>query len=252
MTRQNKSLVARGSAMVRLSAIVVVLGGSTAVALAQLTETPGPGGIPIAPGAPVRGYTPGGVGVGGGRVAPGPAARDVPMYREAPGGVPVLVTPPGSGDGRDRGAATRAPDCGRRSCLPDSLRLTIASDDKPTDTAGPPDAPIDSVGGLFAALRACWVPPPADQRQPGMQMTVRFGLDPTGALMGPPFVTYATRGASPDTRQAYRRAITASLEGCVAARFSDRFGSAVAGRPLFVRYVDGRGPGSGSPPQRRP
>ena len=60
-------------------------------AVAQLTTTPGPGGIPIAPGAPLGGYTPGGVGLGGVEVAPGRAARGVPMYREGPGGVRVLV-----------------------------------------------------------------------------------------------------------------------------------------------------------------
>jgi hypothetical protein len=58
---------------------------------AQLTTTPGPGGIPIAPGAPLGSYTPGGVGLGGVEVAPGRAARGVPVYRKGPGGVRVLV-----------------------------------------------------------------------------------------------------------------------------------------------------------------
>ena len=65
--------------------------GLWAPAAAQLTETPGPGGIPIAPGAPLGGYRPGGVGLGGVEVAPGHAARGVPAYREGPGGVHVLV-----------------------------------------------------------------------------------------------------------------------------------------------------------------
>ena len=60
--------------------------------LAQLTTTPGPGGVPIAPGAPIQGYTPGGVELGGAEIAP-PALRDVPVYRKGPGGVRVLVTP---------------------------------------------------------------------------------------------------------------------------------------------------------------
>jgi hypothetical protein len=63
-----------------------------AFAFAQMTVTPGPGGIPIAPGSPVAGYTPGGIGLGGVEVAPGPAARDIPMDRIGPGGVPF---PPG-------------------------------------------------------------------------------------------------------------------------------------------------------------
>ena len=68
--------------------------GLCAPAAAQLTETPGPGGFPIAPGAPLGGYTPGGVGLGGVEVAP-PAVRRaaVPVHRKGPGGVRVLVKP---------------------------------------------------------------------------------------------------------------------------------------------------------------
>jgi hypothetical protein len=65
-----------------------------AFAFAQMTVTPGPGGIPIAPGSPVAGYTPGGIGLGGVEVAPGPAARDIPTDRIGPGGVPF---PPQAG-----------------------------------------------------------------------------------------------------------------------------------------------------------
>lgn len=73
-----------------LSAIPI---GLASVVLAQLTITPGPGGGPIAPGPPVNGYIPGGVGLGGTPLAPGEAARDAPVYRYTPGGVPVLVVP---------------------------------------------------------------------------------------------------------------------------------------------------------------
>jgi hypothetical protein len=56
-------------------------------AFAQMTTTPGPGGIPIALGSPIAGYTPGGIGPGGVEISPGPAARGIPMYRTGPGGV---------------------------------------------------------------------------------------------------------------------------------------------------------------------
>lgn len=241
--------------MIRLVASIVILAGSAAVAFAQLTPTPGPGGIPIAPGAPVQGYTPGGVGLGGAAIAPGAAARGVPMYREAPGGVPVLVTPEpgpdGPGPGRRRaapaGTSAGVPDCGTRACLPDSVRLTIDSDETASDRAAAPDKPIDSLQALAAALRTCWKPPAADQRQAGMQMSVRFGVSRSGALMGAPLVTYATPGASADTRRVYRDAIKTSLDRCTPLRFSERFAVAVAGRPLNVRYVDDRKPGTGTP-----
>jgi hypothetical protein len=75
-----------------IASVMLFLGAGTA-AIAQLTVTPGPGGIPIAPGAPMNGYTPGGIGLGGVEIAPGGAARNVPVYRKGAGGVRVLATP---------------------------------------------------------------------------------------------------------------------------------------------------------------
>ena len=92
--------------------------GLNSLVLAQLTITPGPGGGPIAPGPPVNGYIPGGVGLGGTPLAPGEAARDVPVYRYTPGGVPVLVVPePRAGE--EIPIVKRYPACGRGGpCLP--------------------------------------------------------------------------------------------------------------------------------------
>jgi hypothetical protein len=219
-----------------LAAAFVVLVASAPPALAQLTETPGPGGIPIAPGAPVQGWTPGGAGIGGGEIAPGPAARSQPMYRTAPGGVPVLVMP-------QRPAATHpgaggAGEAGRPcvDCLPDAMRFTI---DGGTD-APPPDGPIATMTDLQAALRACWTPPD----QPGsarLEMSVRFSFRRSGELMGPPFVTYATSGAKTEARRAWRDAIDAALARCTPLRLSPAFAAGIASRPLSVRFVDRRG-----------
>ena len=91
-----------------------------------MTVTPGPGGIPIAPGARVPGYTPGGIGPGGIEVAPGAAARDIPMYRIGPGGGPVAPRPDPYPDPRNS-AVTLDPGCGqgspcRSEVLPGALR----------------------------------------------------------------------------------------------------------------------------------
>jgi hypothetical protein len=101
-----------------------------AFAFAQMTVTPGPGGIPIAPGSPVAGYTPGGIGLGGVEVAPGPAARDIPTDRIGPGGVPFPPRPDPY-PVRDNSAARLQPGCGNTSpCgLPQTLMLTINSRD---------------------------------------------------------------------------------------------------------------------------
>jgi hypothetical protein len=215
-----------------------------ASALAQMPVTPGPGGIPIAPGAPVPGYTPGGVGPGGVEIAPGSAARSIPMYRTSPGGTPL---PPALDPYPDRRSPTAKvqPGCGNGSpCLPDvlprTLSLTINSRDAAPDKAPSQDAPIESIHDLFAVLRTCWEPPAQEQAQAGVQMSVRFSFKRTGEIIAPPFVTYTTPGTKADTKQTYRRAINASLERCAPLRFSKTFSGAIAGQPISVRYVDDR------------
>lgn len=233
------------------AATIAVFIGPNAVALAQMPVTPGPGGIPIAPGAPVPGYTPGGTGPGGGEVAPGAAARDIPMYRIGPGGVAL---PPRPDPYPDRNGSTvrLIPDCGQGSpCLPEvlprSLALTINSRDAGPGKAPSPDPPIDSIYDLFAALRTCWEPPAREQAQAGVQMSVRFSFRRTGEIIAPPFVTYTTPGTKAETKQLYRHAINAALERCAPLPFSKTFSAAIAGRPISIRYVDDRIMGAGAP-----
>jgi hypothetical protein len=220
-----------------------------APAVAQMPITPGPGGIPIAPGSPVPGYTPGGIGPGGVEVAPGAAARDVPMVRIGPGGIPLPPRPDPYPD-RDKPTARLDPGCSNDpACvpiLPETLALTITSRDAAPGEA-PADAPIDSIHDLFAALRTCWEPPARERAQAGMQMSVRFSFKRSGEIVAPPFLTYATPGSTAETRQVYRRAIDAALERCVPLRFSKTFSGAISGRPISIRYVDDRSMSAASP-----
>jgi hypothetical protein len=211
-----------------------------ASALAQMTVTPGPGGIPVAPGAPLTGYTPGGIGPGGTAVAPGPAARGMPMYRIGPGGVPLAPRPDPLPD-TTTSTANIDRSCGDGACvLPQSLTLTITSRDAGPAKAPASDARIDSIHDLFAALRTCWEPPAREQAQEGVAMSVRLSFRRSGEMIAPPFVTYATPGTKNDTKQVYRRAINASFERCAPLPFSKSFGSAIAGHPISIRYVDDR------------
>jgi hypothetical protein len=236
--------------MPRFPATIVLFAALNTAAAAQMPETPGPGGTRIAPGAPVTGWTPGGIGAGGAVIAPGPAARDMPMYRIGPGGVPLVLQPDPNRD-RSRPTARLQPDCGNSSAcvpevLPHTLTLTITSRDAGPGQAPPRDAPIDSIRDLFAALRACWEPPAREQAQDGVparesvQMSVRFSFKRSGDIMGPPFVTYTTPGASNDVRQVYRGAINAALTRCAPLPLSKSFAAAIAGQPISVRYVDDR------------
>ena len=148
-------------------------------------------------------------------------------------------------------------------CLPyylppigEDLRLTIVSTDDndpmstdatlrggdhaadENDTAD--DHPLDSISAMFAALRACWVPPPKDEARHGMQYTIRFAFKRDGEIVAPPRVTYASHDAPTDVRGVYRDAVNAALKRCTPLHFSDRMGGAVAGRPIAVRFVDNR------------
>lgn len=230
--------------MMRLAAASLALAVLGVPAGAQLTTTPGPGGIPIAPGAAPHGYTPGGRSFGGVEISPGPAARDIPMYRQGPGDVPVLVVPEKQRQGERRRRQSSDvgldPGCASASCLPQNLQLTVGSRGREPAKSPAPDATINSVRELFAALTACWQPPARDETAPGMAMSVRFGFKRTGEPLAAPFVTYTTRGVPAEARQSFRHAIDAALERCGKLPFSERFGAAIAGRPINARFVDDR------------
>lgn len=149
----------------------------------------------------------------------------------------------------------------RGPCFPDygvpfgeNLQLTIVSTDeksmpqRPADNSGSDAAhkdqesgrPVNTIRAMFAALRACWVPPPADQARHGMQYTVRFALKRNGALIAPPQRTYSSHDAPAAVRDAYAKAADAAIERCMPLHFSAGMGNAIAGRPIAVRFVDNR------------
>ena len=150
----------------------------------------------------------------------------------------------------------------RGTCMPyylppigEDLRLTIVSTDdnaagtdagaaKSDQAGGEADAAkdhaLDSINAMFAALRACWVPPPKDEARHGMEYTIRFAFKRDGEIVAPPRVTYASHDAPADVRDIYRDAVEATLKRCTPLHFSDGMGGAVAGRPIAIRFVDNR------------
>lgn len=119
-----------------------------------------------------------------------------------------------------------------------NLQLTIHSRDN--EAARAPEGPVNSLGDLFAALRACWEPPPLDVAFHGMQMSVIFSFKRTGEIIAAPRVTYTSNDANADTRRVYGRAIDAAIERCTPMPFSNGMGAAIAGRPVAIRFVDDR------------
>jgi hypothetical protein len=93
---------------------------------------------------------------------------------------------------------------------------------------------------MYAALRACWVPPPKDSARHGMEYTIRFAFKRDGEIVAPPRVTFASHDAPEEVRDVYRDAVNAALTRCTPLHFSDGMGEAVAGRPIAIRFVDHR------------
>jgi hypothetical protein len=140
-----------------------------------------------------------------------------------------------------------------KPCLPyylppigQDLRLTIVSTDENGSQAenGEPitanDHGLDSIRDMFAALRACWLPPPKDEARHGMEYTIRFALKRDGTMIAPPRMTYSSNGVPTATRDIYREAIDEALKRCMPLHFSAGMAGAVAGGPIAIRFVDDR------------
>lgn len=134
-------------------------------------------------------------------------------------------------------------------CIPEidypygeNLQLTIESVPSADNAAKyiKPDHDLDNLQDLFASLRACWSPPPADAARQGMQMSVRFSLRRDGSIIGTPRLTFATPDTAPSVRDTYKQAIASSLGSCAPLAFTKGLGGAIAGRPIMIRYVDNR------------
>lgn len=142
----------------------------------------------------------------------------------------------------------------RGPCFPEylppigqDLRLTIVSTDDPNTRADAhaeakpeQDHALDSIGDMYAALRACWVPPAKDAARHGMQYSVRFSFKRDGAIIAAPRVTYASHDAPSEVRNVYRDAVKATLDRCAPMHFTKGMGGAIAGRPIAIRFVDNR------------
>ena len=134
------------------------------------------------------------------------------------------------------------------------LRLTIVStddDDQPTvpgavnQTDGnaektTEEKPLNSISEMYAALRACWTPPPKDEGRHGMEYTIRFAFKRDGEIIAPPRRTYSSHEAPEEVRDNYRDAVDAALKRCTPLHFSTGMAGAVAGRPIAIRFVDER------------
>jgi hypothetical protein len=103
-----------------------------------------------------------------------------------------------------------------------------------------PQAPINTLTDLEAALLACWVPPPMEQSRPGMQITVLMSYKRNGELFEQPRIVFQSREASKVEHSSYRIAVAQMLKRCASLPFTEALGSAVAGQPFTMTLVDDR------------
>jgi hypothetical protein len=126
-----------------------------------------------------------------------------------------------------------------KPCAPD-LRLTIQARPDARRPA-PSGGTLNTLQQLFAAMEACWEPPPLDQSRPGTQITIRFSLNRSGDIIGEPRFTYSTPSLPPEIKAAYQRALADMLKRCTPFALSPGLGGAIAGRPISTRFIDDRG-----------
>jgi hypothetical protein len=103
-----------------------------------------------------------------------------------------------------------------------------------------PQASINTLTDLEAALQACWVPPPMEQSRPGMQITVLMSFRRNGELFEQPRIVFQSREASDTQRSSYRTAVAQTLKRCASLPFTQALGSTVAGQPFTMTFVDDR------------
>ena len=119
--------------------------------------------------------------------------------------------------------------------LPQTLRATIA-----VPVSRMATKPANTLAELYPALAACWQVP-TDLGSPSagsdaIEITLRLSLRLDGSLLGPPRVTYAA-GVSGSQRKTLVRGTLDALARCTPAHITAGLGSAIAGRPVALRFV---------------
>jgi hypothetical protein len=103
-----------------------------------------------------------------------------------------------------------------------------------------PQAPINALPDLEAALQACWVPPPMEQSRPVMQITVLMSFKRNGELFEQPRIVFQSSEASEAERSSYRVAVAQTLKRCASLPFTEALGNTIAGQPFTMTFVDDR------------
>jgi hypothetical protein len=100
---------------------------------------------------------------------------------------------------------------------------------------------VDRIREVFAALRACWRPPLFRDGPTGLQITLRMSFNRSGEVIGKPRITYFQGGSGDrDFQDRFVTSVSDIFRRCMPLPFTAAFGSAIAGRPFAIRFVDDR------------
>ncbi len=166
-----------------------------------------------------------------------PPPYDTPML--PPTVNPTLPPPSGQrylpGTGGPYGEPERRPSAGRGAPTASGGGSGLRADVRLSEARAKP-AQIDRLADLVPYLHSCWLGPAALSAT-RLDATIRFSVTRTGALAGEPRVTYVSRQASAEQREAIIVALRATLARCAPLPLTDRFGAAIAGRPMSIRFI---------------
>ena len=98
-------------------------------------------------------------------------------------------------------------------------------------------APIDTLRALYPALAACWQAPEGLAKFERAEITARFALRRDGSLIGEPRITFAQTPGEARARELLTQSAIDAIRRCTPARISERLGSAIAGRPIALRFI---------------
>lgn len=113
-----------------------------------------------------------------------------------------------------------------------------AGSDLPSDldvTADPDShASLQRPRDVARRLRMCWQAPASPDKQ---EITVRLAFNRDGSVLGTPRITYIQRTLQPEQKQALRQSLLRAIAACAPLRFTPGLASAIAGRPIAIRFI---------------
>jgi hypothetical protein len=111
-----------------------------------------------------------------------------------------------------------------------------SADRTPTQTV---KGPLNTLKDIRAAMRACWVWPPAESISTGMELTVMLSFRSNGEIFGGR-ITHQSANVSEQERALYYTTLADAIRRCSPLPVSDGLGKAIAGRLFTFRFTDNR------------